>query len=228
MHSWPPRQARCRRALLLLRAGEHRSLAAPLEASAGADPCCRLPGTLPAPRGHWQQVSPHEAVEGMPTLQKRPKKAQPALPLPGVPAAQVSGFPPPAGRRGLVCGGAEPESPAPCLRPTRGQSPHPAALSLRMNSETPFPGLLHNGAGHLDNVHRERGLYLLIDQGTRIQGTPTWPNPQACVFCFLSVDSICDVERADNTSVIINKVSVGKGFGLGRSGGVLFESVRYL
>lgn len=70
-----------------------------------------------------------------------------------------------------------------------------------------------------DNVHRERGLYLLIDQGTRIQGTPTWPNTQACVFCFLSVDSIGDVKRADNTSVIINKVSVGKGFGLGRSGG---------
>lgn len=150
---------------MLLRAGEHRSLAAPLEASAGADPCCWLPGTLPAPRGHRQQVSPHEAVEGMPALQKRPEKPQPALPLPGVPAAQVSGFPLPAGWRGLVCARAEPESPAPCLRPAGGQSPHPAALSLRMSSETPFSGRLHHGASHLTMCTGREGSTCLLTRG---------------------------------------------------------------
>lgn len=35
-------------------------------------------------------------------------------------------------------------------------------------------------------------------------------------------------ERADNTSVVINEVSVGKGYRLVRSGGVLFKFVKYL
>lgn len=128
-HSWPPRR---------VPAARSQSCSGDQEAGQGGAPLGRppwprppppprFPGTLPAPRGHWQPLSPHEARQGVPALQKHREKHRPALPVPGVPAARVSRCPPPAGRRdaGVLRKGSWVTPSLACVRP-EGQDPAPS------------------------------------------------------------------------------------------------------
>lgn len=105
---------------------------------------------------------------------------------------------------------------APCLPLTGGPSSHPAPLPFRMNSETPFSRSVNYWGGNLSDAHRGQRLYPLLIRILLKACAPTWlycwPHPQTCfLFSLCFLNQRCH-ERADNTSVIINEVSVGKGW----------------
>lgn len=87
-------------------------------------------------------ASSHETLKGVSALQKHPEKCQPALPVPGVPAAQVSGPGHPLGSRAGVWG----REAVPAV--TGGPSPGSVQRSFRRKSETPFSRFLRPWRGN--------------------------------------------------------------------------------
>ena len=175
-------------------------------------PPCLLLSTLSTHPDPWQPASSHETTKGILAFQKHPEKHQPAQLLSGVPDAQVSHPAHPPSSEGR-CVSRESLGP-PCLHLTRGPSPHPAGFSFRISSETPLSRSLSVKEDSLNHVHR--GQCLPASDQHQKSYTPTclycWPNPQSCFICFLFsfIKRELDVLRVtDNTSVIINEVSVG-------------------
>lgn len=95
---------------------------------------CGFPAPC-SPRVASEPVGAHETLEGVAALQKCPERCQPALLVPGVPAAQVSLPRLAAGPQRQACGAGEPGSPA---HASRGLRPCPARRCLRTSSDPPL------------------------------------------------------------------------------------------
>lgn len=104
------------------------------ESWAGAQPPAGFPAPC-SPRVASEPVGAHETLEGVAALQKCPERCQPALLVPGVPAAQVSLPRLAAGPQRQACGAGEPGSPA---HASRGPRPCSARRCLRTSSDPPL------------------------------------------------------------------------------------------
>lgn len=158
------------------------------------------------PRGHWQQVNPHESFQGM-SAPPKPEEHGPALLVPGVSAAQVSGSPPSARREGRCVAEGGPESPEPCCSCPKDRAPNPVPAPSERTQKLPSPGFCTAG---LATCSLPGGPEPKLPQAGRAHGRALSVSPL--------VTRSATSSESRNPSVRVNEVSVGEGFRLGRRG----------